>query len=83
VSHELIDRLPNYLDDEDENRYWLTLNKTLDGSWSATYEGHYREDEESDQIEILLGGFVNDCKDLNEVYVRMRAKLERQKLWVN
>lgn len=86
MSHEKIDLLPNYIEDEFERRYFLTINKTLDGSWSAEYTGflHVGEVELDEgtipeaQVDIGFGGFVNNCVDLNEVYTRMEAKLRRR-----
>lgn len=68
-----VENLPAYINpDNEEFPYFLSLNRALDGSWSAGYVAYLEEGE------ITIGSlFLNGAASLTEVGIRMGAKLDR------
>lgn len=63
--------LPDYIevrDDDAPRRYFLTLNRSAKGNWSAAYK-------EYENHEAIC--YINDADTLEEIATRLEHKLER------
>lgn len=67
----MIHKLPHYFK-EDGGYYYLAVNRTSNGTWSAGYI-------DFEDYALLDKLYVNDCKTLGEVYVLLNNKVERHK----
>lgn len=68
------DGIPDWIEDEDHDmKFFLTINKTLDGTWSA---GYFAFDE--DGIGHAIIG-LNSFATLDEIPTRLHYAIERYK----
>lgn len=60
-------------------KFFLSINRDSEGRWACGYV-HYASDEIEDDSEMAIPQlFFNSAESLDEVAVRMSAKLERFK----
>jgi hypothetical protein len=82
-----IDTLPHYIEDDIEYedgtirtwKFFLSINRDFEGRWSCGYV-HYASDEVEDDTEMVIPQlFFNSADSLEEIAVRMDAKVKRFK----
>lgn len=80
------DDIPDWIEDEDHDdmRFFLTVNKTLDGTWSAAYTAHLEDSgdricdyAQTQHVHTIIG--LNNFATLDEVPTRLYYAIERYK----